>query len=71
MAVQVTGVPAGTVCEFRVIDAAGHAAAAGGWRVSYRDERAWYQASTAVNAHSVRSFQVTSRGKILVSVAAR
>lgn len=71
MAVQVTGVPAGTVCQFRVTDAAGHSTVAGNWRVSYQDEGAWYPVSTAVNAHSMRSFQVTTGGKVLVSAAAR
>jgi anti-sigma factor RsiW len=71
MSVQVTGVPAGTVCQFRVTDRAGHSSVVGGWQVSYRDQTAWYPVSTALSAPAMRSFQVTSRGKVLVSVPVR
>lgn len=70
MSVQVKGVPDGTVCQFRVTDAAGHTAVVGGWRVSYADEGAWYPLSTAMSVRSMRGFQVTSNGKVLVSVPA-
>ncbi|MBO0776591.1 MAG: hypothetical protein J2P34_09765, partial [Actinobacteria bacterium] len=70
MQVQVTGVPAGTACQFRVTDASGHTVVAGGWRVSYADETAWYPISTGLTSADLRGFQVTSHGKVLVSAAA-
>jgi predicted anti-sigma-YlaC factor YlaD len=71
MKAQVTGVPPGTVCQFRVVDANGRSSIAGTWRVSYRDEAAWYPVSTALADANLRGFQVTSNGKVLVSAAAR
>ncbi len=71
MSVHVDGVPAGTVCQFRVTDRAGRSSVVGGWQVSYLDQDAWYPVSTALNASAVRNFQVTSHGKVLVTVAAR
>lgn len=71
MSVRVTGVPDGTVCQFRVIDTAGRPATIGSWQVSYGAERTWYPLSTALKASSVRGFQVTSGGNVLVAATAR
>jgi anti-sigma factor RsiW len=71
MKAQVTGVPPGTVCQFRVVDATGRSSVVGTWRVSYRDEAAWYPVSTSLADANLRRFQVTSNGKVLVSAAAR
>jgi predicted anti-sigma-YlaC factor YlaD len=71
MSVQVTGIPVGTVCRFRVTDTAGHVTVAGSWRVSYRAAAAWYPLSTALPESSIRSFQVTGNGQVLVSAAVR
>jgi len=71
LSVRVTGVPEGTVCQFRVTGVAGRTAVLGGWRVSYAGERTWYPLSTAMSEGSLRSFQVLGNGKVLVSVAAR
>jgi anti-sigma factor RsiW len=71
MSVQVSGIPAGTVCRFRVTDAAGHVTVAGSWRVSYRAATAWYPLSTALPERSIRGFQVVGNGQVLVSAALR
>ncbi|MBO0774055.1 MAG: zf-HC2 domain-containing protein [Actinobacteria bacterium] len=71
MMVHVRGIQPGTVCQLRVIDAAGHATVAASWQVPYHDASIWYDASSSVPEGSVRSFQVTSGGKVLASVDAR
>ncbi len=70
MEVQVIGVPAGTVCQFRVVDGTGRTTVVGGWQVSYRAESAWYPVSTSISPANLRSFQVTSNGEVLVSALA-
>jgi predicted anti-sigma-YlaC factor YlaD len=68
MTIQVTGVTAGTDCQFVVVDAAGHRWTVGGWRLSYRGGAAWYPASTAVPEPSLRSFQLLSGGHVLAQI---
>jgi hypothetical protein len=68
MTVQVTGVTAGTDCQFVVVDASGHRWTVGGWRLSYRGGAAWYPASTAVPEKSLRDFQLVSGGRVLAQV---
>ena len=70
MIAQVSGIPAGTVCEFQVTDAQGHHMVVGGWRVEYQGRPVWYPASTSVTDTNLRSFQVTAGGKVLASVNA-
>lgn len=67
MSVRVSGIPAGTVCEFQVTDAGGHRWVVGSWRVSYQG---WYPASTALADANLHSFEVTSGGKVIASVNA-
>jgi hypothetical protein len=43
----------------------------GGWTATYRDGSFWYPGETSVLAANVRSFQITSGGKVLISVPAR
>jgi putative zinc finger protein len=68
MDVQVGGVPAGTDCQLQVTDASGRHAIVGGWTATYGGGSIWYPGETSIPASSVRSFQITSGGKVLVSV---
>ncbi len=70
MNVQVQGVAPGTDCQFEVIDSSGHRAIVGGWTVTYSGRLTWYPAETSILASNVRTFQLTSGGKVLVSVPA-
>src|SRR5215471_18328977 len=70
MAVQVAGVPSGTVCQFQVTDTQGHSIVVGGWRVEYQGRPVWYPASTSLTDENLHSFQVTVGGKVLASVNA-
>jgi len=70
MTAQVSGIPAGTVCQFQVTDAQGHHMVVGGWRVEYQGRPAWYPASTSLTDSNLQSFQVTAGGKVLASVNA-
>jgi anti-sigma-K factor RskA len=75
MRIQVSGLKAGTVCQFWVVGKNGTSDYAGTWTVmgdygrGYGD-KAWYPASAAVAASSVRGFQVTSGGKVLLYIPA-
>jgi anti-sigma factor RsiW len=71
MEVQVTGLAAGTRCQFWVAGPRGQDVAAGGWTITARHQAAWYPASVPLQAASVRGFTVTAGGKILVTVQAR
>jgi hypothetical protein len=71
MEVQVTGVAAGTRCQFWVTGPRGQDVAAGGWRIAAGHQDAWYPASVPFQAASMRGFTVTAGGKILVTVTAR
>jgi Putative zinc-finger len=71
MGVQVRGVPVGTDCQFEVTDSSGHHAIVGGWTATYHDGSFWYPSETSILAANVRSFQITSGGRVLISVPAR
>jgi anti-sigma factor RsiW len=70
MTAHVSGIPAGTVCEFVVTDTRGHRFVLGGWRVNYRGGPVWYPASTSLPDASLGTFQVTAGGKVVASVTA-
>ena len=75
MRVQVTGVKPGTVCQFWVVGKNGTSVYAGAWTVAGNfgrgyGEKAWYPASSAVSANSVRGFQITSGGRVLLNIPA-
>jgi hypothetical protein len=75
MRVQVSGVKPGTVCQFWVVGKNGTSQYAGAWTVAGNfgrgyGEKAWYPASSAVSADSVRGFQITSGGKVLLNIPA-
>jgi anti-sigma factor RsiW len=70
MAANVSGLKPGIVCQFVVTDTAGHNTVVGGWRLTYGHWPMWYPASTAVTDQHLRSFEVTSGGKVLAEVPA-
>jgi hypothetical protein len=70
MTAQVSGIPAGTVCQFVVTDTHGHRFVVGGWRVNNRGGPVWYPASTSLPDASLGSFQVTAGGKVMASADA-
>ncbi len=63
---EVSGIPAGTICEFWVIGANGREWEAGSWTVLSSQQSIWYPGSTSVPAHSVQGFEVTSGSRVLV-----
>jgi Putative zinc-finger len=69
--VRITGVPAGTRCQLRVISARGQTVAAGGWVIATGSQYTWYPASVPYPEASLGGFVITSGRQILVTVAAR
>jgi hypothetical protein len=67
---RVSGIPAGTDCQFVVTDTHGRHFVVGGWRVNYRGWPFWYPASTSLPDASLGSFQVTAGGKVMATVNA-
>jgi anti-sigma factor RsiW len=67
----VKGVPANTRCQLEITDSTGHTTVVGGWKTTYDEGSTWYPGGSSVALDSVRSFQVTSRGKVLVTVPVR
>jgi hypothetical protein len=75
MRVKVSGIKPGTVCQFWVVGKNGTSEYAGAWMVAGNygrgyGERAWYPASSAVSANSVRGFQISSGVKVLLYIPA-
>jgi hypothetical protein len=68
--VRVAGIPAGTRCQLRVVNARGQDVAAGGWTITTGSQHTWYPASVPWPAASLGSFVVTSGTRILVTVPA-
>ena len=68
---QVKDVPAGDRCELLVTDSSGHTTVVGSWTTTYDEKGIWYPGSSGVTLDSVRSFEVTADGKVLVKVPAR
>jgi hypothetical protein len=69
MQVQVTGIRNGTYCQFWLTTLGGRHVLVGHWMVNGSHGN-WYGASSAVAAAKVRSFDITSGGKVLVTVKA-
>ena len=67
---QVHGLPDGVRCSLVVTDAAGQKVVAGSWQTSYDEGTTWYPGAASVTQDSVRSFQITSAGRILVTIPA-
>jgi anti-sigma factor RsiW len=67
---RVKNVPEGDRCQLLVTDSSGHTTVVGGWMTTYDEGSVWYPGSSGVTMDSVRSFEVTAHGKILVRVPA-
>jgi Putative zinc-finger len=70
MKIAVKGLPPLTVCQFWVRNAAGKWSVAGTWTSGPGDGEYWYSVSSSVDAASVREFQITSGGKVLLNIPA-
>ncbi len=70
MRVQVTGIQAGTTCQFWMVGTNGRTYA-GTWTIqpSYRQDR-WYSLASRAASGSVRSFEITASGKVLLTIPA-
>jgi len=71
MRVRVRGIPTGTNCQFFVISRNGKTWA-GSWTVGPTgySPSPWYQAASKVSPSSVRDFQITAAGKVLLTIPA-
>ena len=67
---RVHGLPAGVRCSLVVTDANGHRVVAGSWKTSYDEGTTWYPGAASVMLDSARSFQITSGGRVLVTLPA-
>jgi hypothetical protein len=67
---RVKNVPEGDRCQLLVTDSSGHTTVVGGWTTTYDEGSVWYPGSSGVTMDSVRSFEVTTHGKILIRVPA-
>ena len=67
---RVENVPTGARCQLVVTDSSGHSTVVGGWTTAYDEAGVWYPGSAPVALDSVRSFEITSQGKVLVTVKA-
>ena len=67
---QVKNVPTGARCQLVVTDSSGHSTVVGGWTTAYDEAGVWYPGSAPIALDSVRSFEITSQGKVLVTVKA-
>jgi hypothetical protein len=67
---RVTGVPAGTRCQLRVINAQGQDIGAGGWTIAAGSQHPWYPASVPWPAARLHGFVITAGSQTLVSVPA-
>jgi len=68
---RVTGIPAGTRCQFWVTGTRGQDFAAGGWSIPAGSQRGWYPASVPFAAASLRGFEITVGSRALVAIPAR
>ena len=71
MAVQVSGIPAGTRCWLQVTYATGQWVASGSWTVASGRRDAWYPASSPVPLSAARAFVITAGSRTLVTVPIR
>jgi Putative zinc-finger len=67
---QVHGLPDNVRCNLVVTDMAGQKVIGGSWKTSYDEGRTWYTGGSSVMADSVRSFSITSGGRVLVTIPA-
>jgi hypothetical protein len=71
LAVQVSGIPAGTECWLHVIDARGDQVASGSWAVARGQRSAWYPASSTVPLSAARGFVIMAGSRMMVAVPVR
>ncbi len=67
---QVHGLPENVRCNLVVTDMAGQKVIGGSWKTSYDEGKTWYTGGSSVMADSVRSFSITSGGRVLVTIPA-
>ncbi|HTT55155.1 MAG TPA: zf-HC2 domain-containing protein [Streptosporangiaceae bacterium] len=65
---KVHGLPENVRCSLLVTDTAGRTVVAGSWTTSYDEGTTWYPGASSVPLDSVRSFQITSGGRVLITV---
>jgi hypothetical protein len=65
LSVRVSGISAGTTCEFEVLAAHGRTVPAGSWTVT--GSGGWYRASAAIPLRAARGFLVAAGARVLVS----
>jgi hypothetical protein len=70
MEVWVAGIPAGTACQLVAVDSSGAEWPAGGWTVHSRRQAPGYPAGSSLPSSRLRSFEVVSGGRVLVTVPA-
>jgi hypothetical protein len=70
MRVQVSGIKPGTFCDFWIIGPHGRSHAASWTVIAPYGQKAWYSVSSPVQASTVHSFQITSAGRVLVTIPA-
>ncbi len=69
MRVQVTGIPTGDRCQFWAVGSTGKTYA-GAWTIQPGYGAGWYSVASRAASDSVRSFQITSSGKVLLTIPA-
>jgi anti-sigma factor RsiW len=69
--VSVTGIAPGTRCQLLVIGTGGQEIAAGGWDLAASRQPGWYSASVPLQAASLRSIEIITGRKILITIPAR
>jgi hypothetical protein len=65
---RVSGVPEWTQCKFWVNTSDGHSELVGGWLIGPGGDGLWYPSRTDVPAASIRSFTLTSAGRVLLTI---
>ena len=68
---RVHGLPEDMRCSLVVTDATGRTVVAGSWKTSYDEGTTWYPGASSVMLDSVRSFKITSGGRVLVTIPVR
>lgn len=68
---SITGIALGSRCQRVVIRTDGQKVAAGGWDLAASQLSAWYSASVPLRAASLRSLEIVTDRKVLVTIPAR
>jgi hypothetical protein len=66
---EVSGIPAGTTCQFWVLGSDGRRWQAGGWTVASTWQNTWYQGSAPAPLGAVAGFEITSGRTVLLHIA--